>query len=263
MILTFDTGNTNVAVCGVLDGKILFKKAFETKLFTAGEGYLPALKDIFEKNNITAENISGTIISSVVPDADNRLKEDVYALTGKYPLMAKASMKTGVPVKGYDEKGLGIDRLVDCVAASRYYGNPVIVYDLGSATTMSVVDREGFFVGGSISAGVQLSLDVLGEKCARLPALIARDHQGEVKEVIGKDTVSCMTGGAIIAAAAMIDGMSLRASGELGYPDSEVRLVLTGGNAALVYPHLLYKNVIYDPDLLHKGLALIYDLNRE
>lgn len=267
MILTFDAGNTSVAVCGVSEGEILFKNAFATKLYATTEGYLPALKDIFEKNKIKAENISGTIISSVVPDADNRLKEAVTALTGRSPLMAASGMKTGVQVMGYDVKGLGIDRLVDCVAASRYYGNPVIVYDLGSASTMSVVNDDGAFVGGAISAGVQLSLDVLGEKCARLPGLIARDIAHGMEEgdaaAIGSDTVSCMRNGAIIGTAAMIEGMAARAASDLGHQADEVPLVLTGGNGALVYPYLFYPNAIYDPDLLHKGLAIIYDLNRE
>ena len=267
MILTFDAGNTSVAVCGVSEGEILFKNAFATKIFATREGYLPALTDIFEKNNITAENISGTIISSVVPDADNRLKEAVSALTGRSPLVVCSGMKTGVSVKGYDEKGLGIDRLVDCVAASRYYGNPVIVYDLGSASTMSVVDSDGAFVGGAISAGVQLSLDVLGEKCAKLPELIARDiaktPEEADREAIGNDTLSCMRNGAIVGTAAMIEGMAKRAAKDLGRSEDEVPLVLTGGNGALVYPHLFYQNAIYDPDLLHKGLAIIYDLNRE
>lgn len=264
MILTFDAGNTSVAVCGVCRGDVLFKDSVPTGLCHDEDGYLPALTQLFEKNNVLTEKISGTIISSVVPDADNMLKDAAEHLTGKKALVVTSGLKTGITIKGYDEKGLGIDRLVDCVAASRCYGNPAIVYDLGSASTMSIVDAEGAFIGGTISAGVQLGLDVLGDRCGRLPKITAKDAIIPAGSAcIGTDTRSCMENGAIIGAAAMIDGMIYRAAREMGYAPEDTTIVLTGGNAQFVYPHLTTKYVICDPDLLPKGLAYIYELNCE
>ncbi len=256
MILTFDVGNTQVAVCGVASGEIIFRDGFATALYREKDGYLPALEAVLQKNKVEIKNVSGTILSSVVPDADKCLSEAITAACGKEPMMVKADTETGMKVKGYDLSCLGADRLIVAMAAAKSYGYPVCVYDLGTATTLSVVDREGCFVGGAISAGVQLSLDALGERCARLPLLNARSAEPE--RVIGNDVKTCMESGALIGCAALVDGMVLRTKKELGCSDSELKVVLTGGNAPFVHKHLLTEGVILDTDLIHKGLYYVY-----
>ena len=256
MILTFDVGNTTIAVCGVYEGNILFKEGFATSLHGLEEGYLPSLKQVLDKNISNPNDISGTIISSVVPDANIMLKNAALSLTGKEPHFVDPADDTGLMIKDYDESCLGIDRLIDCAAAAKYYGAPVCVYDLGTASTLSVVDKEGCFRGGAISAGVQLSLDTLDDRCARLPLFYAKD--AKIEAVIGTDVKTCMEIGAVVGCAAMIDGMAARVSGELGCDRGELKVVLTGGNAPFVLPHIMYENVVYDPDLIHKGMEIVW-----
>ena len=168
--------------------------------------------------------------------------------------MLDRGMRTNILSYDYDLQCLGIDRIVDMVAAIDKYGYPVQVFDLGTCTTMSVTDAEGCFRGGTISAGVQLCLDTMGHKAAQLPPL----HAEACTRVIGKDVISCMQNGSIIGTAAMIDGLILRTKAEL--QTENITTVLTGGLSELVAPHCT-QSVRVEKNLLLDGLQLLYNMN--
>ncbi len=261
MILTFDVGNTSVAVCGLTNEgrKVHFIDFISTSFYLEKEGYLPSVKSILGKRKITRMDISGTVISSVVPDANMPLSEAIRNVTGTSPHIVSISDDTGLDLEKYDKNCLGIDRMVCAAAAARHYGTPVMIYDLGTASTLSVVDADNNFVGGAISPGVQLSLDALGDRCARLPKYKA----GNIPEgsVIGSDVKECMEIGAMIGCASMIDGMIERVSENLGCKAGGLNVVITGGNAPYVFPHLKNSRAVWDPYLIHKGMEYIYELN--
>ena len=155
---------------------------------------------------------------------------------------------------GVDEpRAVGKDRLVDAAYAAANFPLPVITVDLGTATTFNVVDKDRVFRGGVICPGLSTGLRALGERCAQLPQV----HLGSPKKAIGTNTESCMLSGSVLGTAVLIDGMVQRIEEELGSPAT---LVVTGGLAKYVTP-LCRHPLTYDPELLMKGLALLYQLN--
>jgi type III pantothenate kinase len=148
---------------------------------------------------------------------------------------------------------LGSDRVVDAIAAIHYYSKPVIIFDMGTATTVSVVDDSNNFRGGLIMLGVKSALDALSSKAAQLPAI----NLEECGNIIGKNTIECMQSGSIYGHAAMIDGIIHKLKKQVG---KHPTVIATGGLARLVIPHCDEK-IIYDEYLLLKGLYLLYTKN--
>ena len=126
--------------------------------------------------------------------------EALCAVTENAPIKVSSSLKTGITFQGYDVDNLGMDRLVDLVAAKALVGAPVMVVDLGTCTTVSVLDQDCVFRGGMILPGIQVSLDAMNWRAAKLPALQASAPQ----QLIGQNTAQCMQSGAVIGAAAVI-----------------------------------------------------------
>ncbi len=251
-ILLIDVGNTNIVIGLFEDSKKLFQDRADTRRKWDQMSFMNELKSIFHDNHITNSDIDGAIISSVVPDINPILVSAIRRLTGKVPMIANKK-DIDIPVKNYDMSLLGMDRLVDMLAAVHKYGYPVMVYDLGTCTTMSTVDKDGYFIGGMISAGIQLSLDAEAEKTAQLPELKADAPE----KLLGDDTVSCMINGEVIGTAAMIDGIHDRVAEELHLHNDELPLVLTGGHSKLILPWLKNK-VHFEEDLLLNGLEILY-----
>ena len=155
----------------------------------------------------------------------------------------------GVP----DPHAVGKDRIVDAAYAAANFPLPVITVDLGTATTFNVVDENRVFRGGVICPGLSTGLRALGERCAQLPQV----HLSSPKNAIGTNTESCMLSGSVLGTAVLLDGITARIEEELGRPAT---LVVTGGLAKYVTP-LCRHPLTYDPELLLKGLALLYQLN--
>ena len=250
--LLIDVGNSNIVIGLFEDGSRLFQDRAETGKKWDQLSFMNELKDIFKQNNTSPEDIDGSIISSVVPDINPILVSAIKRLTGKNAIIANKD-NVGIPVKNYDMSLLGMDRMVDILAAKEKYGSPVMIYDLGTCTTMSVIDADGYFIGGMISPGVQLGLYAEAEKTAQLPKLRAE----EPEKLIGDDTVSCMINGVVIGTAAMIDGIHERVAEELGINTKDLPLVLTGGLSNLVLQWMKHE-AHFEPDLLLKGLELLY-----
>ncbi|WP_036606419.1 type III pantothenate kinase [Oribacterium sp. P6A1] len=250
--LLIDVGNSNIVIGLFENGTKLFQDRADTRRKWDQLSFMNELKTIFNLNNVSAGEIDGSIISSVVPDINPILVSAIKRLTGKKAIIAGKD-NVDIPVKNYDMSLLGMDRMVDMLAAREKYGFPLMIYDLGTCTTMSVIDSDGFFIGGMISPGVQLSLDAEAEKTAQLPELMADAPE----KLLGDDTVSCMINGVVIGTAAMIDGIHERVSDELNISPENFPLVLTGGLSRLVLPWMKHE-AHFEPDLLLNGLEILY-----
>jgi type III pantothenate kinase len=219
-----------------------------------GDQYAIDLLALLRLYGIDEHGIDGAIISSVVPGLDKVLSDAVKRVTGVTSLLVGPGIKSGINIRIDNPAQLGADLLVGAVSAVAKYGAPCIVWDLGTATTVSVLDKSGAFCGGAIMPGVRTSLDSLSHAAALLPAVSIETPP----QVIGTNTVDCMASGTVFGTASMIDGMSTRVEEELGYP---AKTVVTGGLAAEIIPHC-HREVIYDPTLLLEGLRLIYLKNQ-
>lgn len=250
MILAVDIGNANI-VLGVIDGKkIVFQGTVHTDTTKTSDEYCISLKTILDLSGVKLECIEGAIISSVVPQVLNAIKNAILKLTGKTSLVVGPGLKTGLKIHIENPSNIGSDLVVGCVAALREHRAPLIVIDMGAATTMTVVDKDGALAGGSIIPGVNLSMEALTQKTALLPGL----QLDQPKRAIGRNTADCMRSGIMLGSACLIDGLIERMEEELGYPAT---VVATGGIAKHILP-LCRRTIIYDKDLLLKGLAALY-----
>ena len=254
MILTIDIGNSNVVIGGVVGNEIVFEARLRTEITKTSDQYCIDLKIMMDVNNVKPSDIEGTIIASVVPQVLNSFQTAVMKLTGKQSLVVGPGLKTGLDIRLENPQQTGADLVVGCVAALREYKPPMIVVDMGTATTMAVLDKSGALVGGCICPGVKISMDALTEKTALLPGL----HLDAPKNAIGKNTIDCMRSGIMMGTAAMLDGMIQRMEEELG---SKTTVVATGGISRFVLP-MCRTPIIYDKDLLVKGLATLYRDNK-
>lgn len=253
MILTVDIGNSNIVLGGVEDQNILFEARLRTDRTKTSDEYCIDLKSILEVNHISADAFQGCIIASVVPQVLNTMHTAVKKLTGKTSLVVGPGLKTGLNIKIENPSQLGADLVVGSVAALREHKPPLIVVDMGTATTMSVLDESGAFIGGCICPGVKISVDALSERTSLLPGL----QLDKPKSAIGKNTIDCMRSGVMMGNACMLEGMIRRMEEELG---CEATVVVTGGIAKFIVP-LCQREMVYDKDLILKGLAILYREN--
>ncbi len=253
MLLTLDLGNTNLTV-GVFRGEELvceFRIATDRTL--TGDQYAVQLLSVLNLYEIDGKDVHGAIISSVVPGLDAILMKAVKKVTGVTPLLVGPGVKTGMNIRIDNPAQLGADLLVGAVASTAKYGVPCIVWDLGTATTVSVVDKDGAFRGGAIMPGVGTSLDSLVSRASLLP----RIRLEAPAQVIGTNTADSMKSGLVFGTAAMIDGMSARIEEELGTPAT---VVITGGLGEEIAARC-HRTAVYDGRLLLDGLRLLYEKN--
>lgn len=256
MLLAIDVGNTNIVIgCIDIDSEtILFNERVSTKHSATDLEYAIEFKTIFELHNIAPDDIDGVIISSVVPSVIGTIKRAVKKLASVEILTVGPGIKTGLRIAMDNPARLGSDLVADAVAGAAYYGAPLIIIDMGTATTMSVVDKNGDYVGGEIIPGLRTALDALISGAAQLSKVDLEPP----RRMIGKNTAECINNGILLFTAAGIDGMIDRIEEELGY---KCTVVATGGLSGIVTP-LCKKDIIFDDDLLLKGLMVIYNKNR-
>ena len=254
MILTIDMGNTNIVIGGIDDERTYFVERVTTNHGKTDLEYAVNIKSILEIHNIAPSSIEGAILSSVVPPLNSTILSAVEKICGFRPMLVGSGMKTGLNIIMDNPKTVGSDMIVDAVAAIKEYPCPIIIIDMGTATTMSVVDKSGNYIGGVILPGLKVSLDSLSGKAAQLP-YISLDVPGRV---IGKNTIDCMRSGIMYGNAAMIDGIIDRMEEELGMNAS---VVATGGLAKFISP-LCRHTISYEDDLLLKGLLILYNKNK-
>jgi type III pantothenate kinase len=254
MVLTIDIGNSNI-VLGEWDGdKLRFTSRVETDKSMMEDSYAVRLKNIFELYDVQYEKIEGSIISSVVPQVTEAVAGAIGKLTGKKPLIVGPGIKTGLNIRIDDPATLGSDLVADAVAAIAKYPKPIIFFDMGTATTVSVVDIDGNYLGGAIVPGVRTALDALISQASLLPNIAVEAP----RDIIGKNTVECMKVGATYATACMIDGMAERIEERLG---KKATIVATGGLSKNIAP-FCKSGIVYDGDLLLEGLIRIYHKNK-
>lgn len=253
MILAVDIGNTNIVLGCIEDDRILFEARMATDLIKTSDQYCAELKSILGLFDAEIARIEGSIVSSVVPPVLNSFRTAIRKLTGRDCLVVGPGIRTGLNIRMDNPAEVGSDLIVAAVAGIARYGMPLLLVDMGTATTITAVDRSGAFVGGCICPGVKISMEALTGRTAQLPG-IALD---EPKRAIGKNTRDCMQSGIMFGAAAMLDGLLDRMEQELG---GEVNVVATGGIARFVVP-LCRRKIVLDRGLMLEGLNLLYKRN--
>ncbi len=254
MLLAIDIGNSNVVI-GCLDsqGKTVALLRMVTDLKKTEDEYAAGMYSILQHNGIDCKDFEGAIICSVVPPLTEIFRIAVEKVTGCKALVVGAGIRTGLNIQIENPATLGADLVAAAVAAVASFPLPVIIIDMGTATTMTVVDGAGKFIGGAIVPGVALSMNALSGGTSLL-------HKVPIeapKKCISDTTTACMQSGAVYGNAAMLDGMVDRFEKELGQAAS---VVATGGIAPKIIPYCSHE-IVYDEDLLLKGLFMIYKKN--
>ena len=255
MILGIDVGNTNIVLGCIENGEIVGVTRMETDRDKTAHEYAIALRQALVFGNIEPEGMEGSILSSVVPQLNATLCAAVRMVTGLEPLVVGPGIKTGLNLGVDDPAQLGADLVVGAAAALAIQEPPVIVIDMGTATTITVIDGSGRFRGGAIAPGLKVSANALADAAAQLPHISLEPP----KKAISTDTVECMRSGIVLGAACMIDGMIDRMEEELG---RKCQVVATGGLSKAVVPWCKHE-IIYDDRLLLKGLWILYEKNKK
>ena len=255
MIFAIDAGNTHI-VLGCMEGpSLLFTARVNTDRAKTADEYALIFRNLCDLHQIDRGQVEGAILSCVVSELTNALCKAIEIVIHKKPLVVGAGIKTGLNIKIDNPAQLGADLVVGAVAALAKYPKPLVIFDMGTASTMSVIDSKGQFLGGAIMAGLRLSVDSLSAGTSQLP----RIELDAPPKVICSNTVQCMQAGAVYGHAAMLDGLVDRVEAELGEPVAAV--VVTGGLAGLLIPHCKRK-ISLEENLMLDGLRIIYEKNR-
>lgn len=254
MLLAIDVGNTNIVLGCIEKDEIIFTARMSTDRKQTADQYAIQLKNIIELHGVNPNAVNGSIISSVVPPVLNALKGAVRLSIGVEPMVVGPGVKTGLNILMDNPAQVGSDLIVNAVGAIKEYKAPILIFDMGTATTISVVDKDKNYIGGSILPGVKISLDTLSNATAQLPAI----SLDKPKRTIGKNTIECMRSGVIFGNAAMVDGMIERFEEELGETST---VIATGGISRFIIVNCKH-DIIYDGDLLLKGLNILYKKNK-
>ena len=253
MLLTVDIGNTNITI-GAYEGNILsFTARLATEQRKTSDQYAAELMSMLSLYDLNFEDIEDCIIASVVPQVGKSISEAVSKLCHIVPLMLGPGVKTGLNIKIDNPAQLGADLVAGAVGALDAYTMPCVIIDMGTASTISVLDRNGTFLGGVIAAGVRLTLKALAENTAQLTSIPIEAPPS----VIGANTVECMQSGLVYGTAAMIDGLLDKIAEQLGETPT---VVATGGLSKDIIVHCK-NDIIYSENLLLEGLRVIYEKN--
>lgn len=254
MLLAIDIGNTNIVLGCFENDKIRFKARIATDKIKTSDQYGVEINTMLETFGVHKDQIDDCIISSVVPPVFNSVCTGVIKVIGKQPMVVGPGLKTGLNIHMDVPSQVGADRIVIAVAALAEHKAPLILMDMGTATTIEVVEPDNVYVGGLIFPGMRLSLEALTSHTAQLPGI----NLDQPKSVIGKNTVDCMRSGMMFGTAAMLDGLIDRIEEELGHGAT---IIATGGMAQFVIP-LCKHEILLDKNLLLKGLNVLYKKNK-
>jgi type III pantothenate kinase len=253
MLLVVDVGNTQTAA-GLFSGKdLLASWRFATDVRTTGDELAVLLDGFLALDGYSRTSVSGLAVASVVPRLSSEYSSMAAAKFGLEALVIGPGIKTGMPILTNDPRQVGPDLIVDAAAAYELHGGPCIAVDFGTATTFSAVSAAGEYLGHAIAPGIEISLDALASRAARLLKIELADPGS----VIGKNTVHAMQAGALYGFAGQVDGVVNRMRAELG---GSAVAVATGGLAPLVFDHAATLDEL-DPLLTLKGLEIIFRRN--
>lgn len=254
MILAIDVGNTNIVIGCIDKEKCHFIERLSTVRIKTELEYAIDIKSVLNIYHVCPEEIEGGIISSVVPQITTNIKLAAEKILKKEILVIGSGIKTGLDIRIDDPGQLGADLVAASVAGIAEYPVPMMIFDMGTANTVCVIDREKRYLGGMIYPGLGVSLDSLTAHASQLGGISLEAPE----RVIGRNTIDCMKSGVIYSAAAAMDGIIDRIQEEM---EETLTVIATGGLAKCIVPHCR-REVILDDDLLLKGLLVLYDKNR-
>ena len=254
MLLAIDIGNTHIVIGCIENDKIVCEARIATDKTRTSDQYGVEIKTMIEAFGCRIDDVEDCIISSVVPPVFNAVRSGVYKITERRPMVVGHGLKTGLDIRMDNPSQVGSDRIVIAVAALAKREPPLILIDMGTATTVEVIEPKNKYLGGVIMPGARVSLDALTNSTAQLPG-INLDRPGKI---IAKNTVDSMRSGIMYGTAAMLDGVLDRMEEELGHPST---IVATGGVAPYVIPLCRHK-IALERDLLLRGLNVIYKMNK-
>ena len=253
MILTIEIGNSTITLGGVEGDEVRFECRINTDRVKTSDTYCIDLKTLFEIYGVELASIEGVIISSVVPQVMNSVRTAIRKLLNLEPLIVGPGLKTGLDIRLENPAAMGAGLVAADVAALAEYKPPLIIVDMGTATTMSVLDPKGAHLGGCVCPGVKISLDALTSRTSLLPGI----QLDSPKQAVGRNTADAMRSGIMFGTAAMLDGMIDRFSAETGW---DFTIVATGRLAERITP-LCRHEIIVDRHLIIKGLVALYREN--
>lgn len=253
MILTVDVGNTNIVIGCSSGDKMLFVERLSTYNSRTVIEHAIAFKNILELYNINPDEISGGIIASVVPSETSVIKRAMEKIIDGKIIVVGPGTKSGLSIIIDNPAQLGANLVVGAVAGIHEYGEPLIIINMSTATTVSVIDKKKNYIGGMILAGVTTALEALIDKTSLLQDVAVEAP----KKIIGSNTCDCIRSGAVYGTAAAIDGIIDRVESEIGY---KATVVATGILAENVIPYCMH-DIIVDNELFIKGLVMIYNKN--
>lgn len=254
MLLTIDIGNTNLTLGLYEGGKLGAHWRLATDHNRMPDEYGLQFLGLLQNAGETLKDIEGISLASVVPPLTGRVIQACREYLKQEPLVVDAGVKTGIKVRYEDPKAVGADRICDAVAVMKLYGGPACVVDFGTATTFNAITKDGEYLGGAITAGINLAAEALYTRAAKLPRI---DLQVP-PSVIGRNTVHAMQSGLLFGYVSMVEGMVARFRAELG---SDMKVVATGGLAETVAKETKVIGIIA-PWLTLEGLRLIWEMNR-
>lgn len=251
MLICIDIGNTNVVIGIYRDEELIYTFRLETKVLRTEDEYGIRILENLKYINVQKEDIQGVVISSVVPEVDATFEKTFLKYFNLKPLFVGPGIKTGIKVNIDNPKQLGADLLVGAVASCSKYGYPCIIVDMGTATTICLVNSKKEFLGGIIYPGVVTAYQSL----IKSTSLLESAKIAVPNSVIGRDTMSAMQSGMVYGTAGAVNGMIDMVKKEFG----DMKVIVTGGIARHIVPFI--KDAIYDEHLLLDGLKIIYKKN--
>ncbi len=255
MILAIDVGNTHIVIGCLEGGKVTHIFRMVTDLKKTENEYAVGIKNILDFEGIRCDKFEGAVLSSVVPPLSSAIKSAIKKVTCLNPVVVEAGIKTGMNIRLDDPAQLGADLVAAAVGAMASYPLPLIIFDMGTATTISAIDANATFVGGCIYPGTELSMHALASGTSQLPKVPIEAPP----RCIGTNTIDCMKSGAIFGTAAMVDGMIDRFEEELGM---KATVVATGGLSGRIIPYCR-RTIHHDENLVLRGLGIIYEKNKK
>lgn len=251
MVFAIDIGNTNIVIGCFQDDRILFVERISTNQTGTSLEYAVSFKSVLEIYGLRPDDIEGSILSSVVPSITGVVRRAVETITRKKCMVVGPGIKTGLKISIDNPAQLGSDMVIGAIAALEQYSGPLVIIDMGTATTVSVINERSEFIGGMIMPGVAISMNALIDKTAQLPKIAFELP----RKTIGTNTIDSMKSGMIYGFAGSIDGLLDKIEEELKSP---VTAIATGGLAEVIVPNCRHKNIILDDTLLLKGMRSIY-----
>ena len=253
MLLVVDVGNTQTHFGTFRDGELVEHWRFATVRESTGDELGAAFASLLELRGQSFDDVDASIVSTVVPELEPEYEAMGARYLGHPTLLVGPGLKTGMPIRIDNPRELGADRLVNSIAAYERFGGPCVVVDFGTSINYDVVSADGEFLGGIIAPGVEISMEALHQRAAKL----VRVDLERPRAVIGKSTIDSVRSGVVYGFAGQVDGIVERVRGELG---DDTRAIATGGLAEFITPYC--ESIDEVDDLLTlTGLRLLYERN--